>query len=336
MKKLLIATTALVATAGAAAADISISGDGRMGLVYGPELQYDPATDTFSVENETRMSSRLRIAFSASGETDTGLAFGGSVRADNAGGGAAGTAGSVFISGAFGKLSMGDVDGAAKAAVGQVSGVGYTGIGDLNEIAYINSGTDFDDDGFADTFYPVPSALYEYSFGDTTFYAGIGQIGHQLATANVAGVPVTIEVGQSYSVGVKWAGANGLTLAGGYEITEDVNADGNDASAWAFGADWTNGTFTVKGRYHMGDWAGLGDIDQLALSADWTSGATTVTGYYRVVDFKDADAKEDAFGLGAAYDLGGGATIAGGIATIGGDLFDDRETYGDLGIKFSF
>ena len=41
------------------------------------------------------------------------------------------------ISGAFGKISMGDNDSAAQAGVGQVAGVGYTGNGDFNEITYI-------------------------------------------------------------------------------------------------------------------------------------------------------------------------------------------------------
>ncbi len=34
---------------------------------------------------------------------------------------------SVFISGAFGKLTMGDVDGAAQSATGHVSAAGLTG-----------------------------------------------------------------------------------------------------------------------------------------------------------------------------------------------------------------
>jgi outer membrane protein OmpU len=122
MKKLLIATTALVATAGVAAADVSVGGNGRMGVVYNGE--------------DLNFSSRLRIAFTASGETDGGLSFGGSIRADNAGGGANGSAGNVFISGAFGKIAMGDVVGAAEAVIGDLPEVGYTDIS-ANDITYI-------------------------------------------------------------------------------------------------------------------------------------------------------------------------------------------------------
>ena len=113
-------------------------------------------------------SSRIRIAFTASGETDNGLTFGGTIRADNAGksvdakhceapacaevvtngvsnqgdntssgGGVSGMGGEVFVMGPFGTVTMGDTAGAAKKAVGQAGGVGMTGLGDLNEITYI-------------------------------------------------------------------------------------------------------------------------------------------------------------------------------------------------------
>lgn len=314
MKKLLIATTALVATAGAAAADITLSGDGRMGFVYDGD--------------DTLLSSRLRITFSASGETDSGLAFGGSTRADNSSGSASGTAGSVFISGAFGKLSMGDVDGAAVAAVGHVSGIGYTGMDDYNELIFLQSGSDVDGDGTDNTIYPVPSALYEYSTGATTFYAGIGQIGG-IDTGLLAD-----SAGQSYSIGIKWASDFGLTLSGGYEVTEDLFGSSN-ADNIALGADYALNNWTFKGRYLTGDYGDLvGDVDQYAVSVDYAFDATTVTGFYSVVD-PDGAGDRTAYGVGAAYDMGGGATFAGGVANV--DRIDgSSDTIGDLGIKFSF
>ena len=68
MKKLLIATSALVALTGAASAEVALTGDGRMGLVWdGDNAQF---------------SSRVRARFNLSGETDSGLSFGGSFRVD--------------------------------------------------------------------------------------------------------------------------------------------------------------------------------------------------------------------------------------------------------------
>lgn len=126
MKKLLLATTALVASAGVAAADVTVGGDGRMGLVYdGSDWEF---------------TNRVRVSFTLSGETDTGLAFGGSIRADNAGDGASGVGGNIYIKGEFGTLWMGDVDSADKALVGQLHGVGLTGLGDYNELTYAADG----------------------------------------------------------------------------------------------------------------------------------------------------------------------------------------------------
>ncbi|MGA0922876.1 MAG: porin, partial [Lutimaribacter sp.] len=65
MKKILIATTALVATAGVAAAEVNFSGYARFGMQY---TSID-ATDTTS----TDVVSRARIQADASTTTDAGL-----------------------------------------------------------------------------------------------------------------------------------------------------------------------------------------------------------------------------------------------------------------------
>ena len=47
-----------------------------------------------------------------------GLEFGASIRADNAAAGNSGTGGSQYLSGSFGKISMGDLNGADEDMVG--------------------------------------------------------------------------------------------------------------------------------------------------------------------------------------------------------------------------
>ena len=55
-------------------------------------------------------------------------------------------------------------------------------------------------------------------------------------------------------------------------------------------------------------------------------GATTIT-----VAYSDSDVAADAaYGIGLAYDLGGGATLKGGVADISG------TTKADLGVSMSF
>ena len=91
MKKLLIATTALVATAGMAAADVTLSGYAEMGIKDNGE--------------DTVFHHDLDVKFSLTGETDGGLTFGATIDLDEVADGIGSENGphSVFISGNFGK-----------------------------------------------------------------------------------------------------------------------------------------------------------------------------------------------------------------------------------------
>ena len=70
MKKVLLASTALIGFAGMAAADVTLSGSGRFGLAY---LDAGGVSDTV-------LSYRLRFNIDASTETDSGVKFGGRIR----------------------------------------------------------------------------------------------------------------------------------------------------------------------------------------------------------------------------------------------------------------
>ncbi len=102
MRHLLLASTALVGLAGAAAAEVAISGSGRMGMVHDRAVNTDDivivdGTATRVDDEGFRFSSRVRIAFTLTQETDSGVTFGGTVRADNAPEGNQGRSGSVFM-----------------------------------------------------------------------------------------------------------------------------------------------------------------------------------------------------------------------------------------------
>ena len=62
MKKILLATAMIAASAGFAAAEVTLSGDARMGIV--------------SDGGDLAFSSRARVKFTLSGESDGGVAFG--------------------------------------------------------------------------------------------------------------------------------------------------------------------------------------------------------------------------------------------------------------------
>ncbi len=108
-----------------------------MGITYNSALNSN---------SKLAFTNRARVTFTLTGETDGGLAFGGSFRADNAGGAAGGTAGSVFISGDFGRIRMGDVDGAFTSLFGELAGVGLqsgSGLFAVHELDTVVDGGNF-------------------------------------------------------------------------------------------------------------------------------------------------------------------------------------------------
>ena len=118
MKKILLATTALVATAGFAAAEISWSGSANMGMKY-------------SDNGTTQVHDEIDIGMAAAGETDGGIGWKVEMgldtdNTDNSGGKSV-DEGSVTISGDFGSIRVGAVS-SASTNVG-LADVGFDTIG---------------------------------------------------------------------------------------------------------------------------------------------------------------------------------------------------------------
>ena len=300
MKRLFLATSALVMAGGVAAAEVSVGGDGRMGVI--------------STEgSDIAFTSRIRISFSASGETDGGLTFGGSIRADNAakstdamhnadeentssGGGVSGAAGEVYVAGPFGKLSMGDVNSAAKAAVGNADGVGLTGLGDLNEIKYIGKAT-------------KPSARWDYAMGNLTLHASADNPGPTDDPVVSGAIAYTIgDVG--FGAGVERAGDMQNVAAG-------VSAALGDASVKLTYGSYDNGM------------AESDNVDAYGASASFNTGMATFTAF--ASSNTGGTESGDHFGIGASFDLGG-AKITGGF--VDGDSLSDGSF--DLGVSMAF
>ncbi len=122
MKKVLLTTSALTLLAGAAAADVSLSGYGRMGIIY-----------TGGVGAATY--SRFRLSITGSTETDGGLSFGAWARIQStqvgptgSGVSAAVSGHSVWVSNGTMTLTMGNTGGAVAAAANIWGcGVGFAG-----------------------------------------------------------------------------------------------------------------------------------------------------------------------------------------------------------------
>ena len=386
MKKILLASTMLVSVAGFAAAEVAVSGNARMGVV--------------SSDSATTFSSRVRMSFSGSGTTDGGLAFGGKFDAQDTQGANAGTSGSVFISGAFGKISMGGVDSGDAAAVGQLASVGYTGLGSTNSINYAADGFDlfglpamvkgdfsFEINNYDDADIAVSTAvaggapakvLYTYSAGGLTLDASASQINNGPTDHN------------SYGLGVAYT-TGGLTLAVGYGSNEfsfvttavmtlEEDGDHGTYTEYLGSEDWsvTDGSVTdssISATYVMGDttikaiyqdkqvdavYEGEQDVaataTSMGLSVVHKIGAVTLTAFGISTDLtSDVTGGEESVtftrtGLGASYNLGGGASLTGGIVNVEAPHLDvdldgpnpeaslDTGSYTayDIGVNFSF
>ena len=325
MKKILLATTVLAMSAGFAAADVSVSGDGRMGIK--------------SEDGVSTLWNRMRVKFSGSGTTDGGLSFGGSFRAGEAADADDDKAskGSVFISGAFGKITMGSVDSGDAASVGQLASVGFTGLGSGNSINY--SADAGGDGGLPGTFADAGGArvLYTYSAGALTVNASSAQLTDGGATSYGIGgsyAAGALTVGLGY--GVVSGGTLGVTHEAATDFTENADASVTDMS---LSASYVTGATTIKGIYQQKtieatDAASVvsgAAHDAVDLSSTATSmglsvvqkmDALTLTAYgiNTTVD-ADADLSADnptvsRYGIGFGYDLGGGASVAGGWATV--------------------
>ena len=334
----MLATTILVATTGIAAAEVTLSGDARMGVVN---------THAFgAAADDTSFTSRARVSFGLSGESDAGLSFGASFRADNAAAAAGGTAGSVFATFGPVTVSMGDVDGAANAAVGHVDGVGLTGLGDHNEFIYVATGglggqiaTEVGLAGL--TLTGDPSVLVTYSAGGVSLYASATQPSYTFDADELEGTAYS--VGAKYTIGAYTASLGCESL----ELVDLVLGGSADIDHIVLGGDAVFGQMTVKARYGNGDiafdGANVADIEQIGLSAIYAMDAVSLTAFVSQKSVEDAAGSNlfsaDAMGIGASYGLGGGASVVGGISKLEtqvGNLAAQDDTAFDLGLSFAF
>jgi outer membrane protein OmpU len=365
MKKVLLATTMLVAGASIAAAEVTVSGDARMGIVKAGD---DDATTLGTDEGKAVFTSRARVAFALSAESDSGLSYGASFRADNAGNAAGGTAGSVFISGAFGKLSMGDVDGAAQMATGNVSSTSLTGLNDWADATFIGAGGL----NIANPAIPLgapgtvanpndtqdPTLLYEYSAGAFTGYISFTNPADSIVNVAPGGLPAlnflnsnakAVALGAKYTfgdytVGLGYEKVSGFIAGpgpGAAAVPVGIAAvDNTDAKHIVATVSGTVAGVTFKGLYGKasGTYSGNQIVrpgfsgKQYAASASYTAGGITGTAFY--TDDSGLGGTV-AYGLGASYDLGGGASLVGGVAQTKVNGPGDATAF-DIGVTMKF
>ncbi len=334
MKKVLFATTALVATAGVASADIALSGSAQMGIQGG-------SGNATVGENTTQFVQDIDVTFTMSGTADNGLTFGAAIDLDEDAGAVdtddAGVA--MFISGELGTLTLGDTDGALDWAMQEVD---YNGAAAINSDHTGHAG--FSGNGGLDGTYDGQILRYDYSFGDFAVAVSVeADDDINVATANDG-----LTADPIWGLGAKYSGsfAGGTFGAGiGYQTVGDADANtvgnqGVNVTGLSLNVALDSG-FSGAVNYSIINGTGteaLEDGVHMGLGVSYSFDAITLHANYGHYNWDAAATETDAsgYGLSAAYDFGGGLSAHLGYGYSNPEGPSNNSSTWSLGLNMSF
>ncbi|WP_299650355.1 porin [uncultured Tateyamaria sp.] len=332
MKKVLFATTALIATTGMAAAEVSFGGFGRFGLVY------DENNDDTVGNDDVRIEQRFRLTVTGTTTSDNGLEFEGRIRFqtdDQANGNSSlaeqSAAGFAVSTGGF-RLDVGSVSDVLDS--GDV--VDYYGFGvGLTSSLEQSTGFGLPANGFGTVGDPddlvteqvTPTVKLRYTAGDFTVSASVTD--GTSAQDETAGTATEVE---EYQIGVGYNFGNySVGFVYGNEETEDRDASdavvaSTDDDFWAvsFGGEIGALAFSIL----IADYD-ANDDTSYGFSVKYDVGAATEIRFA----FADTgiDGDDEVYGIGFRHSLGGGVSLQGGVGELA-----DGDTFADLGVVFNF
>ena len=310
MKKLLIATTALVATAGMASAEITITGSANAGYYSGlgnadavtaavssvAATPGDAGTASAGTSAETFTSagiySNAGIVATMSGATDNGITFSASVDAE---------AGTEIDQGDF------EFDGPAGTtfALGAVSMSGAFG-------------TVTFDDGGIDNLYDDDLTAADISYSTT-----VGAISLSLAAdADSADDGTSVSVG--YTSGAMAFTGSGSSTSGDNSMSLGVTYTVNDSISLSADTDSTEGAAAVNSVSVTTALNGVSITAATDSASDWDIDlGYSVSG----IALTYGTDENNAWDASATYSLGGGATVKAGV---------NSESSAYAGVSFAF
>ena len=341
MKKVLLATTMLAGTAGFASAEVSVTGYAEIGI-----WSYNHATPT-GTDSSIAFWQDVEVTFAMSGTTDGGLEFGAKIDLDEGEVGLNDDSGTeVWVSGAFGKLTMGDTDGAMDWALQDAGSLTSLADDHTTHVAYFGSSGYFGPGDGLDGEGDGQVVRYENTFGGFSFAISAEQVdnGTGLATTTGgAGLDDIFGIGVKYTADLGGTAVNlGLSYqTGGSDVYTTGGAwgtgDVDNADVWgvSVGAELAGGFSAMLGYMDTDydDAANL-DFDHTAIGLGYSSGPIGVNVNYGVMSASGI-ADLDSWGLAANYDLGGGAVVMFGY---GSDMSLEagNQDQWSLGLGLSF
>jgi outer membrane protein OmpU len=325
MKKILFATTALVALAGAASAEVALSGWAEIGVAKNENGSGDFMSGDLT---KTQVFTDLDVTFSMSGTADNGLSFGASIDLDEArlndqtDASRMGNA-TIFMSFGGATLTVGDTDSAFDARLTETAMGGA-----INDDHTVHPG--YNGNSLFDEAYGGQEIRLDYAFD--AFTVSVSTSPDRFGTFDPS-----YAIGFSY--GMEMSGVD-VNIGLGYITTDEASAAGpvtyDDAFGISFAATFSNGLSAVLGYSTLIDSSagGLDNGSHIGIGLGYTMNALSMAVNYGEYDF-DTAGSADGYGLTVNYDLGGGLVAqfgyGGGTPRVG--TYED--TY-SLGLAMSF
>ncbi len=307
MKKLLISTTALVAVAGIANAEVTLTGTAEAGIAQGTNKN----TDSLGYH------SNFEVFFRGVGTTDSGFQFGATIDLDEAASTKKNGPASVFISSTgFGTLTMGDTDGAFDRSLDEVGMLTLINDDHTTHAGYNgNGGTDGSGS---------PSGNDQILRYDRQF--GIFEIAVSWEFANGEDTNAGWGIGGALDFGGGERSSFGVGL--GLQSAGEDFLYGLSATAKFSGVDLVfNYSTTPKGEAAAGG-------THIGLGVGYTINDFAVSFNYGTYGGGGDKEGKSGWGLAVNYALSGGAVIQGGLGSGGGG--DDDALQYSVGLSLSF
>jgi outer membrane protein OmpU len=306
MKHILLATTALVATAGIASADVAISGYAEIGVADRNSGNLEFFQD-------------IDVRFDMSGETDGGVSFTANIDLDQAPAGVDSPwdhgGGTIGVSGGFGNVTMGGTDGAYDWALTETAMSGSMADNETAHTGYDGNGEYEGGDGQV--------LRWDYSAGSLGVAVSMTQ------GDNGAGVEDdTIQAGVRYSMDM---GGNAVNMGVSFSDGDDLQGYDGVGVSLAMGLGSLNTVLNYSDGEKGGD-----DVQHMGIGIGFTQGPLSVGANYG--EREKGTASTDGFGLAVAYALGGGATFRVGYSSDSGNGLDTPATDDtmSMGLALSF
>ncbi|MGR3562659.1 MAG: porin [Heliomarina sp.] len=340
MKKVLFLSTAMIAAASMAAADVRISGYGRFGLDYNDRNERTGTNGAGLPANgvsTTNITSRLRLQFDMSTETDGGVTLGARFRAqaesrDNNPGGATFNGARFYATYGGFTLGVGNIIGAIENMSGlyletRTAGIGIDGAGFHSLVTNVNN-TFFDWDAYSSSGAGANGIEVLYSAG-----AFSGHVSYSTDNGPTSVDRIAVNVAYSFGDWTVAAAAQDSDIIGEDKAVLAVYGD-----IGAFGvrlAYADNDGIDKFGLYGNMDIGAASNILLFVTSEDQADAGAIAQGRDNrdnsVANAGDLGGEGESYGIHYSYDLGGGASFEAGAVRSSND-----QTQVQAGVYFSF